>query len=96
VSEELRESTTGRSEISGFGDNVVKITDAHGKTVCFIGRTTNEPKELVHFPSPVPVEVIAGVQTLLEKRKMRKALDNGNFDKAQKFADRKWGEVYSG
>ena len=91
---ELTESPS--KDISGFGDSVVKITDGHGRTVCFIGRKTNEPKELVHFPSPVSVEVIASVQSLLEKRKMRKALNNGNYEKAQKFADRKWGEVYSG
>lgn len=96
MNDELKESTTGRSEISGFGDNVVKISDHTGKTICYIGRTSQEAKELVHFPNPVPVDLIAGVQTLLEKRKMRKALDKGDFDKAQKFADRKWGEVYSG
>lgn len=95
VNDELRESETGRSEIGGFGDNVIKITDGYGKVVCYIGRTVNEPKELVHFPTPVPVEVIAGVQKLLEKRKLRKALDKGNLDKAQKFANRKWNKVYS-
>lgn len=91
---ELVESPT--KEISGFGDNVVKITDGHGSVVCFIGRTSSEPREMIHFPRPVPMEVINSVQALLEKRKMRKALANENYEKAQKFADKKWGEVYSG
>lgn len=92
----MKESMTGSNEFNGFGDNTVKITDCHGKTICLIGRTSSEPKELIHFPSPVPLEVIAGVQMLLEKRKMRKAMKQGNFGKAQKFVDRKWVEVCSG
>jgi len=96
VQDELRESTTGKHEISGFGDSVVKISDSDGKTICYIGRTSANNKEMVHFPSPVPVDLVAGVQVLLEKRKMRKALDAGDYEKAQRYADKKWSDVYSG
>jgi hypothetical protein len=90
MQEELMESMTGKNEIAGFGGNVVKIIDTTGKVICYIGKIENESKEFVYFPSPLPIEVIANVQKLLEKRKMKKALKNGQFDKAQNFVNRKW------
>lgn len=89
----VREAPAGKSEINGFGDNVVKIIDSEtGQVVCFIGKhkeLTGDTEELIHFPSPMPIALIGAVSELMEKRKMRKALDKGDYKKAQRFADKK-------
>lgn len=90
----VHEAPAGKNEINGFGDSVVKITDSEtGKVVCFIGKQKkpNEEggEELLHFPSPVPVALVEAVSDLVGKRKMRKALDDGDYEKAQRFADKK-------
>ena len=95
----VQEVPAGKSEINGFGDNVVKIIDSEtGQVVCFIGKhkeLTGDTEELIHFPLPVPIAIIGAVSELMEKRKMRKALDNGDYKKAQRFADKKVGDFFA-
>lgn len=99
VEQKLLETPAGKSEINGFGDNVVKITDSlTGRVVCFIGKqkgVTEDSEELLHFPSPVPVALVDAISGILEKRKMRKALEKGDYEKAQRFADKKVADFYS-
>ena len=96
----VQESPAAKTEINGFGDNVVKITDSEtGRVVCFIGKQKGlheeSEEELLHFPSPVPVALVEAVSELMDKRKMRKALDKGDYEKAQRFADKKVADFYS-
>lgn len=97
--EKLEEAPAGKAEINGFGDNVVKITDTFtGRVVCFIGKhkgVAEDSEELLHFPSPVPVALVEAISGILEKRKMRKALEKGDYEKAQRFADKKVANFYS-
>jgi hypothetical protein len=97
VKQKLLETQAGTTEINGFGDNVVKITDTMtGRVVCFIGKQGGgEEEELLHFPCPVPVALVDAIGGILEKRKMRKALEQGDYEKAQRFADRKVADFYS-
>lgn len=95
----VQEIPAGKSEINGFGDNVVKITDSEtGRVVCFIGKQkglNESEEELLHFPSPVPVALVEAVSELMDKRKMKKALDKGDYEKAQRFADKKVGDFFT-
>lgn len=74
---------------SGFGSNVVQLKNSiTGVVVCIIGQQNGQDK--VHFPSPVCVDTLREVALFLEKKKLRKALDEHDYAKAQKFADKKW------
>ena len=89
----VQEIPAEKSEISGFGDNVVKIIDSEtGRVVCFIGKQKGlheNSEEVLHFPSPVPFALVEAVSEFMDKRKMRKALDKGDYEKVQRYADKK-------
>lgn len=82
-----------------LGDNMVKITDAiTGRVVCFIGKqkgVIEDSEELIHFPCPIPVALVDVIGGILEKKIMRKALKQGDYEKAQRFADKKFADFYS-
>lgn len=67
---ELRETLPSPDEISAFGKNVVKVTDLQGKTICFIGE--HQQKEMIHFPTPVSLDVMPSLHEIWEKRKVLK------------------------
>lgn len=77
------------TELSGLGENVVKILDAeNGNCICYIG-LKNE-NEIIHFTKPVTLEAIEAIVELLNKKKFGKALNSGDIEKAQKLADKKF------
>lgn len=67
---ELRETIPSKEEIVAFGKNVVKIIDAEGKTVCFIGE--QQQKEMMLFPAPISFEFMPSLHEIWEKRKVLK------------------------
>lgn len=86
---EVTESQTGRSDMGGFGDAVVKLTDHEtGEVVAYIGMQEGEQK--VHFAKAVTPDQVIAVSELLERKKFGKHISNERFDKAQAFADRKF------
>lgn len=95
----VQETPAIKNEIVGFGDNVVKITDSEtGRIVCFIGKKKGleeSEEEFLHFPSPVPVALVEAVSELMDKRKMKKALNKGDYEKAQRFADKKVSDFFA-
>lgn len=83
------ETPTTRNELSGFGDNVVKLTDSEtAEVLVFIGKQEGEDK--VYFPKPISLEQLHTIFDLLSKKKFNKYLFSEQFDKAQEFADRKF------
>lgn len=77
------------TELSGLGTDVVKILDAdNGTCICFIG--IQNDAEMVHFTKPVSLESIEAIVELLHKKKFGKALNDGDIEKAQKYADKKF------
>ena len=72
---------------SGFGRNVVKLTNQFGSVVCLIGE-----HDMVWFPRPCTFEELQAVSEILHKKKMRKALNHQDFQKAQDFANKKFGQ----
>lgn len=85
----VTETPTTRNDLSGFGDNVVKLTDSQtSEVLAYIGRLNGEEK--VHFSRPVNADQLEAVFELLQKKKFNKHISNERFDKAQEFADRKF------
>lgn len=77
------------NDLSGLGDSVVKILDAdNGNCICYIG--VKDENEVVHFTKPVCLEALRAVVELMNKKKFGKALNSGNIEKAQKFANKKF------
>lgn len=76
-------------EISGLGENVVKVIDVNtGANICFIGIINNEEK--VYFSKIATLAQIEAVADLLHKKKFSKLLTNGKIEKAQSYADKKF------
>ena len=76
-------------DITGFDNEVVKITDATtGNAVCHIGLIHGI--ESVYFTRPMSLEDLEAIVELMNKKKMQKHLTNGNYDKAEEFANRKF------
>jgi len=85
----VTETPTTRNDLSGFGDNVVKLTDPHtSEVLAYIGRLEGEEK--VHFSKPVSFDQLEAVFELMQKKKFTKHISKERFDKAQEFADRKF------
>ena len=65
------------------------LVDAdNGNCLCYIGIKNDE--EVVHFTKPVNLETLEVVVELINKKKFGKALNAGDIDRAQKFADKKF------
>jgi hypothetical protein len=76
-------------EISGFGENVVKVVDVNtGANICFIAIVDNEEK--VFFNKITNLAEIEAVADLLHKKKFNKLLNHGKIEKAQSYADKKF------
>lgn len=76
-------------EISGFGDNVVKVVDVNtGVDICFI--TMIDDEEKVFFNKVTNLAQIEAVADLLHKKKFSKLLTNGKIEKAQSYANKKF------
>jgi len=85
----LLQETTSR-ELAGFGENVVKLTDkSSGEIVCFLGKSGEEEK--VFFGKAVSPEQVDAVSEFLQRKKLQKYIGKGDFEKAQVYADRKFG-----
>lgn len=90
MSADRLQETPNSRDIAGFGDNVIKLTDnITGETVCFIGKIQGEEK--IHFSRAISLKQLESVVELLQKKKMQKFLDGEKYEKAQSFADRKFG-----
>ena len=86
---ELKESDENRNNLSGFGDNVVKLTDKEtGETVAYIGKQDGE--ERIHFAKTVTPDQLEAVHELVQKKKFNKHILKDRFDKAQAFADKRF------
>lgn len=73
--------------IIGMGDNVVKFIESQtDDVICYLGK--KEDKDVVFFHKPVPPETIVAISQVLSKKKMRKAIEKGNYGKAQKLVDK--------
>lgn len=76
-------------ELAGFGEDVVKIVDAHtGENICYIGMVNDAEK--IYFAKPVCFDVMSSIYELMKKKKLRKALNKGKIEKAQSLADKKF------
>jgi len=85
----LNETATTRNDISGFGDNVVKLTDPQtGQVLAYIGKLEGEDK--VHFTLPVSLDQLEAVYELMQKKKFTKHIFKERFVEAQEFANRKF------
>jgi hypothetical protein len=62
----LCSESIGRSELGGFGQNIVKIRDSGtGETLCYIGKVNGEDR--VHFAKASSPEAIIALAELLKK-----------------------------
>lgn len=78
-----------KGEMAGFEGPAVRLFDAlNDETVCHIGIIKGE--EAAYFHRPVSLEELETIVELLHKKKMRKHLSNGDIEKAQEFANRKF------
>ena len=85
----FREEAVRIDEMAGLGDNLVKfVRKDTDEVVCFVGK--KEEKDVVFFSKPIDAETVVTIAEILDRKKMRKALDKGNFKKAQKIADKDW------
>jgi hypothetical protein len=85
----VTEAPTGRQDLSGFGENVVKLNDPDtGETIAFVG--VQQGEERIHFPKPITADQVEAVSELLQRKKFTKHISNERFDKAQAYADRKF------
>jgi hypothetical protein len=86
---ELSLQEEGYSNYTGMGDNVVQLRCQETKqVVCVVGDVQGEEK--IYFPTPVSKELLQAVAALLDKKKLRKAIEKHDYIKAQKFADKKF------
>lgn len=86
--DQVQESPT--RDLAGFGENIIKLTDKMtGETLCYIGRIQGEEK--IHFSRAISLKQLESVTELLQKKKMQKFLDREKYEKAQSYADRKFG-----
>lgn len=86
IAESQENQQTG---ISGFGTSVIKLTDRKtGEAIAFIGKLNNEDK--IHFPRSLSFDQAEAVLDFISKKKFNRYMSKENFDKAQKFADRKF------
>ena len=86
---ELKETDDGRNNLSGFGDNVVKLTDQEsGEVVAYIGK--QEGVEKIHFAKAVTPEQLEAVHELVQKKKFNKHILKDRFEKAQAYADKRF------
>jgi hypothetical protein len=78
-----------KAEIVGFEGVPIRLFDSlNDETVCHIGKIKGE--EAAYFHRPVSLEELETIVELLQKKKMRKHLSNGDIEKAQEFANRKF------
>lgn len=83
----FEEQSAEKSELVGMGDNIVKFSRKDtNELVCYMSR--HEEEDFVFFNKPVSTDVILTIAEMLKKKKLRKALKNNNFGKAQKIADK--------
>jgi hypothetical protein len=62
----VTETPTNCNDLSGFGENVVKLTDSQtSEVLAYIGRLNGEEK--VHFSRPVNVNQLEAVFELMQK-----------------------------
>lgn len=83
----FREEAVRIDEMAGMGENVVKfVRKDTDEVICFVGK--KEDKDFVYFSKPTDAETLVTIAEILDRKKMRKALDKGDFKKAQKIADK--------
>lgn len=82
--------TPNAHDLEGFGENVVKLTDKDsGEVVCFLGKS--DGKEKVFFGRAVSPDQVEAVAELLQRKKLHKYIGKDEFEKAQQYANRKFG-----
>lgn len=82
----FREEAVRIDEIAGLGENIVKfVRKDTEEVICFVGK--REQRDVVFFSKPVDAETVVTIAEILDRKKMRKALDKGDYKKAQKIAD---------
>lgn len=85
----LREEMASSTDLAGFGNSLFRIRRPDtGEIVAFIGEL--EGKECVHLTRAQPVHIIIALGELLSGRKMRRAMENQDYDKAQRLANKKF------
>jgi len=85
----LAEEVASSSELGGFGNSLFKIRRPDsGEIVAYIGSLGGE--ELVHVTRAQPIEVIVALGELLSRKKMRLAMNDHDYNKAQRLANKKF------
>lgn len=76
-------------DFAGFGEHVVKIITKSGKVLCFIGK--KDGTEQVYFGNnTISIDQLTDVADFISKKKIAKNIANDNFEKAQKYVDKKF------
>ena len=85
-----KDLVTGHTnELAGFGKETIKVIDReNNETVCFIGLVDGVEKAF--FPKPACLEQLEAVAELIQKKKLKKHLEQSKLEKAADFADRKY------
>ena len=83
----FKEEAVNINQLAGFGDDIVKfVRKDTEEVICFIGK--QKDKDVIFFQKPIGSEDLISVAELLGKKKMKKALSKGDFEKAQKIANK--------
>jgi len=83
----FKEELVNINQIAGLGSDIVKFVKKNtDEVICFIGK--RDDKDVVYFQRPVSCEDLLSITDIIGKKKMQKALSKGNFEKAQKFANK--------
>jgi hypothetical protein len=83
----FKEESVTVNQMAGFGDEIVKfIKKDTQEIICFIGK--QDSKDMIFFQKPIDCQDMISIAELIGKKKMKKALAKGNFEKAQKIASK--------
>lgn len=83
----FKEEVVNINQIAGLGSDIVKFVKKDtDEVICFVGKQDN--KDVVYFQRPVSCEDLISITDILGKKKMQKALSKGDFEKAQKIANK--------
>jgi hypothetical protein len=73
----------------GLGEETVKIIDADvDQVICFIAKKNDEDQ--IYFPKPASLAEIEAVVELLQRKKFNRFMNEGEIEKAQEYANRKF------
>lgn len=78
------------NELIGFGEQTVKISNSEGKTICYI----NKNEEVYFGNKALSIIEILAVADLISRKKLKKAIEHGEIQKAQEIVTKKSKEIF--